>query len=370
MTQATLTIDLATLQDNYRMLKALVAPAQCSSVVKSNAYGIGLAPAARALWAAGCRTFFVALPQEGYSLRKALPEATIYSLNGLLRGAAPDYAARALRPVLGSPEEIEDWAGFCREHGRSWPAAIHIDSGINRLGLSAEQVAWLVENRAVFESFKPSLVMSHLACAGEADHPMNRAQREAFDRLRAFLPTLPVSLANSSAIFNGTAYHYDLVRPGIALYGGNPRVGRANPMKSVVALHATVLQTRDVPKGQTVGYDATWQAPRDSRIAVLGVGYGDGYLRGLGSQGQGHQGKAKAYVAGRSVPVVGRISMDMLTIDVTELPVGAVRRGAEVELIGKHVTIDSLAQRAGTIAYELLTNLGARYRRIYCGAGT
>lgn len=364
-TPAALTIDLKALQENYRTLRAESAPATCAGVVKGDGYGTGLVSAARAMEAAGCAVFFVAVPAEGHALRRALPEAAIYVLDGLLPGAARDYAALSLRPVLGSPEEIAEWAQACRATGRHLPAAIHVDTGINRLGLTPDQVDRLAGDPRDLDAIQIDLVMSHLACADAPNNPMNAAQVERFDALRARLPAAPASLANSSGTLNGAAYHYDLVRPGVALYGGNPFSGRANPMKPVVHLHGTILQVRSVPAGDSVGYGATWRAPRDSLVAVIGVGYCDGYFRALGGHGGGVEESAQVYIAGQFAPVVGRVSMDMITVDITDLARDTVRRGTKAELIGSHVTVDDIAHWAGTIPYEVLTGLGSRYARIY-----
>ncbi len=365
VTPAVLTVDLMALQENYRTLRKMAAPAECAGVVKGDAYGTGLAPAARALWAAGCRVFFVAVPAEGHTVRLTLPEAVIYVLGGLLPGAARDYAALDLRPVLGSPEEIAEWAALCREDGRHLPAALHVDTGINRLGLTPKQVEWLTANPRDLGDMRVSLIVSHLACADEPNNEMNRTQTETFDTLRNLLPPAPASIANSPGTLNGPAYHYDLVRPGIALYGGNPFAGRANPMKPVAYLYGTILQVRSIPCGASVGYGATWRARRDSRIAVIGAGYRDGYFRSLSGRSDRSEEHTQVYIAGQFAPVVGRVSMDMITVDITDLPGDTVRRGTKAELIGNHVTVDDVARWAGTIPYEVLTSLGSRYARLY-----
>lgn len=362
---AVLTIDLVALQANWRRLRDLAGRAECGAAVKGNAYGLGIAPVARALWEAGCRSYFVARPKEGEELRAILPEATIYVLDGLFAGQAEFYAKLNLCPALISIAEAREWAGFGRVYGRKLPCAIHVDSGINRLGFTMAEFAALLEDRFTVEGLNVSLLMSHLACADDPPHPMNARQSEAFAELRAKLPGVPASLANSSGIFLGQGFTHDLVRPGIALYGGNPTPGLANPMQAVALLEGTVMQMRTIAEGETVGYGATWQAQRDSRIAILGAGYKDGVPRALSSRAV--DGPAQLFIGGRRCPVIGRVSMDMMAIDVTGLPVDGVRRGTRAEIIGRNISIDEAAAWAGTISYELLTRLGSRYARLYTG---
>jgi alanine racemase len=362
-----LTIDLGRLADNWRALNARSPRAQCGAAVKADAYGIGLKAAATTLHDAGCRTFFVALAEEGLRLRAVLPEAVIYVLNGLTPQASGDLSAAALRPVLGSIEEIEEWSAFCATLGRAAPAALHIDTGMNRLGLSVSQARTVAGRRDLAERFEIDLVISHLACADTPDHPMNAVQLERFTACRALFPGVPFSLANSAGIVLGQAYHLDLVRPGIALYGGAAVTGAANLMHPVVTLEARILQVRRVDAGQTVGYGATAMAARDSFIAIVGVGYADGFHRQ--ASGSPDRAGAKACVAGHQVPVFGRISMDMLALDVTDIPADSAVRGQWVELFGDTIALDDVARAGGTIGYELLTQLGARLARRYLPAG-
>jgi len=346
-------------------LRELGAPAECTAVVKADAYGLGMAEIAPALARAGCETFFVATLGEAAELRALLADATIYVFGGLLKDTAFVYREFGLRPVLNSADEIEEWAAFCSAARTKLPAAIHIDSGMNRLGLSAAEVASLAGAKTLLSAFELALVMSHLACSDEPEHPKNEAQRKTFDTLRAKLPKAPASLANSAGILLGQAYHYDLVRPGIALYGGRARRTGANRFAPVVELAGRILQVRDVPAGETVGYGATRALNRPSRIAVLAVGYADGFFRSL-SVADGKQG-LQVYLGDHPAPLLGRVSMDLVTVDVTDVPAALARRGAWVELIGKHVPADALAAHAGTIDYEVLTNLGARATRRYTG---
>ncbi len=363
---AVLTVRLDAIQENWRRLAAKAAPAECGAAIKGDAYGLGVGPVAHALWEAGCRSYFVARPMEGGELRALLPrEAVIYVLDGLFPGQAEYYASEDLRPALIAHDEAREWAAFGRIYGRKLPCALHVDTGINRLGFSDDALAGLLNDANTLEGLNITLLMSHLACSDEPEHPLNLRQKQAFDAVRARLPGIRASFANSSGIFLGAGFTHDLVRPGIALYGGNPLPGKPNPMLAVAVLEATVLQTRDIAAGETVGYGATWRAGRPSRIAVIGAGYKDGVPRALSSAVS--NGAAHAFVAGKRCPVVGRVSMDMMAIDVTDLPRDSVVRGTKAELIGPNIAIDEAAHWAGTISYELLTRLGQRYARLYSG---
>jgi alanine racemase len=360
-----LTIDLGAVTANYRRLAELSAPAECAAVVKADAYGLGMAMVARALADAGCKTFFVATLGEAKSLRSLLPLATVYVFDGLLEGTAPFYREHGLRPVLNSAEEIREWAAFCVATRARLSAAVHIDSGMNRLGLSAAEVEGLATANDLWGVFELALVMSHLACADEPEHPKSGAQRQSFERLRRKLPKALASLANSAGILLGRPYHYDLVRPGIALYGGKARRTGPNPFAPVLHFAGRILQVRDVAPGETVGYGATRTLKRASRIAILSVGYADGLFRAL-SVGDGKEG-LRVYLGGHPAPILGRVSMDLITVDVTGLPEHLARRGAWVELIGQNIAAHELAAHAGTIDYEVLTSLGARAARRYIG---
>lgn len=360
---AVLTIDLDAVRANWRRLQAEANPAECGAAVKGNAYGLGIEPIARALWQEGCRSYFVARPKEGEELRAILPRATIYVLDGLFAGEAEFYAKLNLCPALISVEEAREWSQFGRVYGRKLPCALHVDTGINRLGLTMDEYAALLDNVFIRDGLNISLLMSHLACADEPDHPMNRLQQARFAEVRRRLPDVPASLSNSSGVFLGKGFTHDLVRPGIAIYGGNPQPGHANPMRPVAHLEGTVMQVRHVAPGDTVGYGATWKAERPSRIAILGAGYKDGVPRALSSKAQ--QGPAQVYIGGARCPIIGRVSMDMMAVDITELAETAVSRGTRAEILGAHVSIDEAAAWAGTISYELLTRLGSRYARLY-----
>jgi alanine racemase len=363
---AILTVDLDAIRENWKRLAAKAAPAECGAAVKGNAYGLGVDQVAAALWAAGCRTFFVARPMEGGELRSLLPrEAVIYVLDGLFPGQAEFYAREDLRPALITLDEAREWASFGTQYGRNLPCAIHVDTGINRLGFSSAAFEALLGDNEVMARLNLTLLMSHLACADEPQHPLNGRQMVAFAGLRKRLPGIKASLANSSGIFLGADYIHDLVRPGIALYGGNPVATQANPMLPVAHLEGTVLQLREIQAGESVGYGATWRATRQTRIAVLGAGYKDGVPRSLSSRAT--NGPAQAFIGGRRCPVIGRVSMDMMAVDVTGVPVDLCQRGTRAELIGRNIAIDETAEWAGTISYELLTRLGQRFTRLYSG---
>ena len=358
---AVLTIDLDAIRANWRRLRDRLGATGCAAVVKADAYGLGVERVAPALADVGCRVFFVAHLDEGIQLRKLLPGAEIHVLNGLLPGSAGEFAAHGLIPVLNSLGNIDEWREFGRKDGDAPRADLHIDTGMARLGLPPSEVQILRESPDRLEGVKLRYLMSHLACADEPDHKLNQQQLSGLRAAQAGLPALPVSFANSSGIFLGPDYHLDLARPGIALYGGNPAPGQPNPMEQVVRLQGKILQLRDVDTPQTVGYGASHRVAGRGRIATIAVGYADGYLRSLSNAGSGYLGDQRA-------PVVGRVSMDLITLDVTAIPRERCVPGAPVDLIGPHTPIDSVAAAAGTIGYEILTSLGSRYRRVYRGS--
>lgn len=360
-----LIIDLEALIRNYFKLRDEAAPAECAAVVKGIGYGLGACEVASALFANGCRTFFVATLSEGETLREALPDSVIYVLDGLLPGSGPDFAGLGLRPVLGDMAEIEEWARFCQINEQKLPAALHADTGMNRLGLKAADQQRLIEKPERLDAVSISLLMSHLACADEPERRENALQRERFVRFAANIPSAPLSLANSAGIFLGPEFCFDLVRPGIALYGGNPFSKRTNPMEQVVSLYGRVLQIGEAQTGETVGYGGAFQLKRPTNYATVAVGYADGYLFALGSSDK--RSGAPAYFRGQPLPILGRVSMDLIVFDITDQPQNSIHRGDFVELIGPHFTVDDTAAFAGTIAYEILTSLGPRYTRIYRG---
>lgn len=364
-TGGTLKIDLAAIEANWRRLSHLLCTAECAAVVKANAYGLGLEPVAARLAAAGCKTFFVADLAEARRLRSRVRDAAIYVLSGFLPESGAAFVETAARPVINSTTELAEWDAFAAERNWRGGAALHVDTGMNRLGLPIDEAAALAP-RVRTEHHGITLLMSHLACAETADHPLNAAQIRLFNEVRLLFRGVPASLANSSAIFLGDAAHCDLARPGAALYGINPTPGRPNPMQSVVELSGRILQIRSVERGQSVGYGATWTAKRPSRLAVAAIGYADGLPRATSGIDPARTGTAS--VAGKRCPLAGRISMDLICIDITDLPEGAVRRGDEATLIGGGISVDDVAACAGTIGYEILTHLGPRCHLVYQGA--
>jgi alanine racemase len=357
-----LTIDVGAVVANWRELARRATGAQCAAVVKADAYGLGLEPIARALAGAGCETFFVALLDEARRLRVSLPSATIYTLDGLNRDTAGEYVRLRVQPVLGSLPEIEEWEAFAAQADANCAAAIHIDTGMNRLGLSLAQAKMLAERKLAFE---PSLVMSHLACADEPGHPLGERQLEAFHQIVRFFPGVPASLANSAGLLADRRTHFDLVRPGIALYGGRAVLTGDNPMQPVVRLELRVLQVREAAAGETVGYGASQRLKRRSRLAICAAGYADGIFRAAGASDA--RPGAEAVVAGERCPLAGRVSMDLVAIDVTNVSAEKVARGDFVTLLGDGISLDEFARHAGTIGYEALTSLGRRYARVYRG---
>jgi alanine racemase len=354
--EALLSIDLAAVAANWRLLRDRHPGGAVAAVVKADAYGLGAARVGPALRDAGCRHFFVAHLAEGVALRDAIGTGpTIAVLNGF----APDGDGKAaLLPVLNGLGDVEAHAARARRLGRPAPAILHLDTGMNRLGLGRREQETVAADPSRLDGLNLRWLMTHLACADEPAHPLNAPQAARFAAICARLPVAaPRSIANSSGMFLGPAFTSDLARPGCALYGINPTPGRPNPMRQVVRLDAPILQVREIAPGDTVGYGATWTAERPSRVATVAAGYADGYLRAL-------SGRAFGILAGQSVPLIGRVSMDLIAFDVTDTP-AALAPGATIRLIGPENTPDDLAARAGTIGYEILTALGNRYRREY-----
>jgi len=357
-----LTIDLAAIAANWQALARQLIAVECAAVVKANAYGLGLKPAVTALARAGCKTFFVADLAEARTVRAEARQATIYVLHGFTLEGADAFIELGARPVINSMTELAEWDTFVAARGWQSGAALHVDTGMHRLGVSPEEAAALAP-RVHTSNHGIALLLSHLACAELPDHPLNAIQLKMFRELRTLYAGIPASLANSSGIFLGDAAHFDLARPGAALYGINPTPGRPNPMKSVVELTGRILQIRSVGRDQTIGYGAAWTARRNSRIAVVALGYADGLLRAGG--GSDERSGGSGIVAGKRCPIVGRISMDLLALDITDLTDGAVRRGDLATLIGGELSIDDVAAAAGTIGYEILTRLGPRCHLTY-----
>ena len=347
-----LEVDLGALARNYETLEDAAGDSTVAAVVKADAYGLGMGPIAQRLDQLGCRTFFVATFHEGRALRAALGQSEIYVFEGVARGREQDFVELALRPVLNTPEQARCWLPLHR------PCALHVDTGMNRLGMSASDAQRLLGALDSEQTRQIELVMTHLACAEQPEHPLNRKQVERFIAVASRLPEARTSIANSAGVFLGSAFRGDLVRPGIALYGGNPFDDRDSPVDVVARLYARVLQLRDVDADSTVGYGATHAAARGDRLAVVGAGYADGFPRQLGNRGF-------ASVAGVRVPIVGRISMDVLCLDVSGLPRDAIEVDQYVELFGREITVEEVALSCGTISYEILTGLSPRLERVY-----
>ena len=349
---AVLTVDLGAIAANWRLLAARAGRAECGAVIKADAYGCGIGKVAPALWGAGCRTFFVAHLKEAATARAALPqEAVVYVLNGLLPGSVRTYALLGARPVLGSAEEIREWAS-----GGGGPFALHVDTGMNRLGLPPEQLD-------AADGLTPALVMTHFSASEDVADPANARQIAAFTDVAARFPASARSLLNSSGHFLPDAPAWDLTRPGYALYGGNPTPGKPNPMSPAITLTATILQVRDVSDGAGVGYNSRWHARGPRRLATICLGYADGYPRN-GSNTDSIRG-GHALVGGALCPFAGTVSMDLIIIDVTDAPAHAARRGESVTLIGGELDIDRVGAAGKTIGYEVLTSLRNRYVRMY-----
>ncbi len=355
---AVLTIDLDAIAANWKLL-CNTHKGQVAAVAKADGYGLGAVPVCTRLLREGCTHFFVAQLGEAVALAPHLPGANVYALGGVLPGDAAVFTEHNITPVLNTMDDISCWSEHAHTLGRSLPALLHVDTGMSRLGLPPRDVGLLVDNSAYLHGINLQYVITHLACADDPDHPMNAAQRTRFADACARLKAPMRSFANSSGIFLGTPFASDLARPGAALYGINPTPAKPNPMRPVVTLESRVLQVRDIAAGTPVGYNATWTAKRASRIATIGVGYADGYPRCLSNQ-------SAASFNGRMVPLVGRVSMDLLTFDVTDAP--DVVPGTMLELMGPTITPDMLAEQADTNGYEILTTLGHRFTRRYIGA--
>jgi alanine racemase len=361
------TVDVGQIAANWRALADHVGPAECSAVVKADAYGLGVKAVVPALAGAGCATFFVASADEAAEVRALAPDATLYVLDGLVSGSGPRLAEIGARPALATLDDCFEWAALCEARDRVMAAALHIDTGLNRLGLTPDEVSVLAADHSLFNRIGVSLVMSHLACADQPETPMNRTQLLAFEQLRAALPTAPASLAASDGLMLGADYYFDMVRPGYALYGGQPTTGVTAPVRPAVRVRARVLQVRDVAEGDAVGYGASWRAARASRIATVSAGYADGTAR-TSSAASGQTGGSVGF-RGRLAPIVGRVSMDLITVDVTDLGQAAPHRGDFVDLVGPGLTLESVGAAAGTIGYEVLTRLPRRFERRYAALG-
>ncbi len=361
---AVLSIDLAALTENWRILKRRCAARDTGAVVKADAYGTGAIQAAAALKAAGCATFYVAHIDEGIAVRGAVGQGPrVVVMHGPNRGTEPDFAAHKLIPVLNTPEQIAGWRKYAETADILSDSLVHVDTGMNRLGLTRKEFDTHMADGG-FDGLHPLALMSHLACS-EMKHPLNETQRLLFAEMlsvfRTRFPDAKASFTNSSGIFLDPAYHYDYARPGVALYGINPTPGAPNPMLPVVRLFAKIIQVRRVDRAATVGYGATAAVPEGAKLATVSIGYADGLPRSWGAGGHG-------FVDGIRCPVKGRVSMDLVIFDVSDVPDSGLHPGALIEIVGSHATVDDVAAAAGTIGYEILTSLGPRYHRRYLPA--
>lgn len=354
---AILTIDLAAIRANYRLLCERLGGVACGGVVKANAYGLGVYKVAPALYEEGCRDFFVAHIEEAITLRGILPQGVeIHVLNGLFSGVEGDLRKYSLLPVLNTLEQVDKWKTFCGDN--PLPCDLHVDTGMLRLGLEPAELDEIQHNPSLLSGMDIRNVISHLASAEDLDTEQSARQLDAFHKVRRIIPNGKASFANSSGIFLGSDYHFDLARPGVALYGVSPNRENLLTMNPVCTLRARIVQVRDASAGETVGYGATHAVFTPTRVATLPVGYADGYLRSLSSAGFGFIGEFK-------VPVIGRVSMDLITIDVTQVPDALCQPGNWVDLIGPRNSVDDIATAGATIGYEILTSLGNRYHRVY-----
>jgi len=350
----TLEVNVSALRSNYSLLKNHHAGNSIAAVVKANAYGLGVGEVGVALWAEGCRDFFAATLEEGIELRKLLPEVRIGVFQGLFSGEEQEFSYHRLTPVLNDISQVERFVKSELRH-TSKNIMVHVDSGMTRLGLCESDL----ENPfiAKLQGFGPVLVLSHLACANAPAHPKNSEQLERFQSALKYFPDAKASLANSAGVFLPAEFHFDIARPGCALYGINPADGK-NPMQHVATLSAPILQIRELDRDETVGYGATASMSKGGRIAIAALGYADGYFRSLSNQGF-------VYVAGHKAPLLGRVSMDMVAIDVSAIPPQEIGENSRAEFINELQTVDDIAAQCGTIGYEIFTRIGRRVKRVY-----
>ena len=355
-----LVIDLEALRDNYRKIVGFVHPATVSAVVKANAYGLGVQKVAEQLFSIGCKSFFVANLEEAIELRKILPNSEIHILNGLYEGWGELLLEYNLKPVLNNFQQMDLWLKTAKLVDKPLPADIHIDTGMSRLGFLYEEIDELAAKLNANKLIKTDIILSHLACSSDPKHPANAAQFNKFNELTNMFNPKRFSLSASSGIFLGKSYHFDLVRPGVAIYGGNPTPSLPNPMKQVIQLEGKIVQTSKISKGQTIGYGATFKANAPIDIATISIGYSHGLIRSLSNTG-------RVWISGFEAPILGRISMDLITVDISKIPSELTSIGTCVNLFGAHQTVDQVAKEAGTIDYEVLTGLGQTFNREYVG---
>lgn len=356
---STVIVDLQALIQNYQTLCKHAKGVQCAAVVKADAYGLGIESVSKALSQAGCNHFFVAHLNEAVELRQYLPDAGIYVFHGLLSGQEEVFKAYNIVPIINGIRQLVLWQQAATH--QPLPTVLHIDTGMNRLGMGIDDIKTLMEEGGnPFPHLDVRLVMSHLASASSPRSKVNKEQLALAKQVKSYFSDVPMSLAASAAIYLGKEYHFDLVRPGCALYGVTP-LAKMKDIKPVVTLISKIIQFRNVTEGNGVGYGCDFVTKRPSVIATIPVGYADGYARCIGNK------KNNSYVTiqGHKAPIVGRISMDTITLDVTDVPSEHIYLGSEVELIGQYVTVNDVAKWAGTIGYEVLTLLGRRYKRVY-----
>jgi alanine racemase len=359
----TLTVDLSAIVANWELLRSKFTGRECAAVVKADAYGLGMVEVSTALAKAGCDTFFVATLEEALALRAVLSDVRILVLHGVQAGEEFAFAAHRLIPILNSRAQIERWKPVAAEHIHA-VSALHIDTAMARMGLEPKEFTALLEKHPnILADCRVGLLMTHLACAAERDHPLNGAQLVQFQTLAHHASGIPLSLCNSGGIFLGTEYHFDLARPGCSLYGIAPQDQEPNPMRQVATWNAPMLMIRTLERDQSVGYGATATAAKGARIATVATGYADGYLRCLSNKGVG-------YIGGYRVQIIGRVTMDMLTFDVSHVPEALTVEGAAITLLDDRdgIRLDEVARASGTIGYETLTRIGARVAREYVGS--
>ncbi len=357
-----LEVNLDTISNNYiNLKKTLKKKVCCAAVVKANAYGLGINKISKILFDSGCRVFFVSNMLEGIELRSILRKekennkAAIYILHGPSEKNLNEFKNYNLRPVLNSLYQLKKWEEYSLSENYKSKIAIHIDSGMNRLGLNRNEVEEIIKNKFHLKNFNISLIMSHLSNAEEADSPSNDSQKEYFDKISKFFPDSKKSLANSAATLSNSKYHYDMVRTGIILYIGSKFSNISAKLKNSVSLKTHIISISEINKSETVGYGSTFKAKKKTKIATIPIGYADGFPRSLSNSGF-------AYINNKKVDIIGRISMDLTVVDITNIE---TEIGSEVIIFGTNSNLDDIAASGNTISYELLTNLGSRYKRKY-----
>jgi alanine racemase len=355
---AAMIIDLGAVKHNYAFLSKQLNGAECGAVIKANAYGLGMVPVAKALSEVGCQHFFVATLEEAIDLRKSMPDEAIYPFNGLLPGSESFYSLNNITPVLNDLSQVSAWQNWSKKLGHPLKAILQLDTGMWRAGLSPDEVNIMHQEPERLEGIDLVYIMSHLCCSDEPEHPKNQQQLVAFQKSLKKLPRAPASLANSHGIFLGQEYHFDLARPGRSLYGLGSKSLKARGLRPAVQAFCRITQVRDVQIGETIGYNGSYEVVKPMRVATISSGYADGIMRPLSNKGS-------VFVNDHPCSILGIISMDMMTIDVSHLPKEACVPGEWVEIIGSHMSADDIAECAQTTSREIMVNLGRRYHRIY-----